>query len=104
MKRGFRFQTGELNNIVNEIRNKKIPSVDADTEDEYRELLIDLENEGIFLAKDIGLDKDATDRVKFPEFQFRAAFYIANDKKNVAYIDFYAEEPAEETYPDIFGD
>lgn len=103
MKRGFRFQTGEFKDIANEIRKSNIPEVDIDSDKEYKELLCDLESEGIYAAEK-DLDKKAINKVENPEFQYRTSFYIDNDKSKLGFIDFYTVDEPEETYADVFGD
>lgn len=110
MFRQIRYQTGELNEIVNEMKNGRIPCMDVDDNDEMNWFIDQLELHGIYKVKDLPYDKDARDRIEEPEFEFRVAFgskpVSSNeiDNKDLMYIDFYFEPFIEETYDSIYGD
>ena len=104
MKRGFRYQTGEIKDIAEELKKGNIPEIDFENEEEYQGIIADLKEHKIFVSGDIRLDEDAVDRSEKPEFQFRVSFYIGNDKTRIVFADFYTIEPPEETYADAFGD
>lgn len=104
IKRGFRYQTGEIKDIVEELKKGNIPEIDVDNEKEYKEVIEDLKEYNIYLMENAEMDEHAVDRVKKPEFQFRMPFYNENDTSKIVYADFYTIEPPEETYADVFGD
>jgi len=102
MMRQFRYQTGELDDIIKEMKDGKIPSVDVDDSEEMNWVINQLESFEIFKAEDIPHDRNARDKVKESEFEFRVAFYYKeNLAKNIKYIDFFFEPEIEESYPQI---
>jgi len=50
--------------------------------DEFNWVVKKLEEYNIYLAKNIPFDKNARDRVKEPEFEFRAAFSSSKDSED----------------------
>ncbi len=107
MFRVVRFQTGEIKEIVNELKNGKIPCVDVDDADEFNWLVNVLKSSGIYLIEDLPLDKNARDPVKEPEFEFRAGFFTKEvkasevKKNDILYIDIYFEPFEEPTYAPV---
>ncbi len=102
-----RYQTGELESVVSEMKNRNIPCMDVDNMDEFNWVVNKLSEYGIFRNPNIPLDKNARNRVKEPEFEFRASFSQTkdtSDKDKLMYIDFYFEPYIEKDYDPIFGD
>lgn len=95
MKRGFRFQTGELDAAIAEMTEKGFTQIDIDDEGEV-ELIIRA------LAKAHAEYKNhrqlfrVDEMAQEPEFHSRLAF---NDGR---YIDLFYMGEKEETYDDIF--
>ncbi|HOM01432.1 MAG TPA: hypothetical protein PLH43_01210 [Acetivibrio sp.] len=101
----IRYQTGEIEDMVAEMKKGGIPCMDVDDMDEFNWVVKKLEEYNIYLAKNIPFDRNARDRVNEPEFEFRAAFSSAKDSEdNLMYIDFYFEPYVEKDYDPIFGD
>ncbi|WP_010244040.1 hypothetical protein [Acetivibrio cellulolyticus] len=99
-----RFQTGEIKEMVSEMKTGKIPCMDVIDMDEYNWVLEKLSAYGIQRATNIPLNKDARDRLKETEFEFRAAFTSDDNKGAIMYIDFYFEPFIEEEYDSAYGD
>lgn len=102
-----RYQTGEIEDVVKEMRTGSIPCMDVDDMDEFNWVVNKLKEHKVYLAKNISFDKEARDPLKEPEFEFRAAFASNEDEKAPAklmYIDFYFEPFIEEDYDPILGD
>lgn len=97
-----RFQTGEIEEVVSEMKAGKIPCMDVIDMDEYNLVIEKLSASGIQRASDIPLDKAARNRIKEPEFEFRAAFTSADNI--LMYIDFYFEPFIEKEYDSVNGD
>ena len=110
MFRQIRYQTGELQDIMCEMKKGNIPCMDVDNTEELDWFIAQLAKENIHKAQDLPYDKNARDRVKEPEFEFRIAFcdrVVKSDqvdKEDLMYIDFYFEPDVEETYDAIMGD
>lgn len=106
----IRFQTGELSDIVNEMKKGNIPCMDVDDTEELNWFINQLTQHGIHKVEAIPYDKNARDRIKEPEFEFRIAFTDKQaisteiEKAKLMYIDFYFPPIEEETYDPIFGD
>jgi len=102
-----RYQTGEIEDIVNEMKKGNIPPVDVDDTEEMEWVVGELAKHGIYRVEGMPYDKHARDRVKEPEFEFRVAFCSRPAKSNevspeeLMYIDFYFEPEIEETYDPI---
>lgn len=104
----IRYQTGEIDQVIEEMKKGSIPCMDVDNYDEYNWVIGQLENKGMFKIPEFSHDIDARDRVKEPEFEFRDAFYTSPafeagslDKSKLLYIDFYFEPVEDETYDSI---
>jgi hypothetical protein len=107
----IRYQTGELNKVISDMLEKKIPCMDVDNMSEFEWVLSELSKKEIIRAKNVPYDKNAHDSVKEPEFEFRVAFLNKNDESKTThdpsyymYIDFYFEPIADRDYDSIFGD
>ncbi|MCX7923523.1 MAG: hypothetical protein N3B21_16165 [Clostridia bacterium] len=105
-----RYQTGEINDVIEEMKQGQIPCMDVDNKEELNWVVSELSKNGIYKIENLAYDKDARDRIKEPEFEFRIGFYnspvSANDVDTnaIMYIDFYFAPDEEETYDSIFGD
>ena len=107
MFRQIRYQTGEMDEIVLEMEKGNIPCMDVDDQEELEWFLLQLEKRSIFRVDGLSFDREARDRVKEPEFEFRIALFEKTDdsvKKDNLYIDFYFEPDIEKTYDPIMGD
>lgn len=100
----IRYQTGELDKVVSDMLQSKIPCMDVDNIDEFEWVISELKKKGILKADEIPYDKNARDPIKEPEFEFRAAFKDTNNKSSYLYIDFYFEPFEDRDYDPIFGD
>lgn len=101
----IRYQTGEIENMIDEMKKGSIPCMDVDDMNEFNWVVDKLEKNNIYFTKNIPLNRDARDRIKEPEFEFRAAFSLSKDSEdNLMYIDFYFEPIIEKDYDPIFGD
>jgi len=106
----IRYQTGELDKVISDMLNGKIPCMDVDDTNEFQWVLSELAKKGIIQDKNIPYDKCARDTIKEPEFEFRVSFINKNDKLNDTstqlhiYIDFYFEPVNDRDYDSIFGD
>ena len=102
-----RFQTGEMPQIIDEMKKGNIPCMDVNDEDEMNWFIKELESKGIFKVEDMPYDKNARDRVREPEFEYRIAFYTSPvkaaglDGKAPLYIDFYFEPIVDRTYDPV---
>jgi hypothetical protein len=107
MFRQVRYQTGELQDILKDMKKGIIPCMDVDDNDELEWFINQLTKHGIFKVSGLPYNKDARNRVNEPEFEFRIGFYNkpvdANDLKDsdLMYIDFYFEPDIEETYDPV---
>lgn len=105
-----RFQTGELDDVIKEMKNGTIPVMDVDDNDELNWVIDQLAKRGMYKVEDLPYDKDARDKLKEPEFEYRIAFYTSSvkssdiDKKELMYIDFYTPLIVDEDYDSILGD
>ncbi|WP_094551890.1 hypothetical protein [Petroclostridium xylanilyticum] len=106
--RGFRYQTGEVKEIAQKLKENGLVEADADTDEELDELIKDLEKEGIYRVEGLPYDHSARDQVEEPEFYARIGFYTKPvkvdeiDKDKILYIDFFRIEEQEESYDEIF--
>lgn len=105
--RGFRFQTGEIKEVVQRLKNDEIVQMDIDEEGELDEVVKDLQKYSIYKIKDMPYDYKALDGVKEPEFEMRVGFYSQpvdykdTDKEKIMYIDFFTVQEEETTYGEI---
>ena len=110
MFKQIRYQTGEINEIISEMEKGNIPCMDVDDSEDMARFITELSKKAILVVQDIPYDKNARDRVKEPEFEYRVAFYRSNSSSNnstlnkIMFIDFYFEPDIEETYDSIMGD
>lgn len=106
----IRFQTGEIKEIIDEMKKGNIPCMDVDDEDDFQRFVNELSKRNILLAENVPFDRKARDGVKEPEFEFRAAFFDKEagstplQSQDFMFIDFYFEPELEETYDSIMGD
>lgn len=107
MFRQVRYQTGEIDDIISEMKSGNIPCMDVDDMDEFNWFIGQLAGKGVYVVEDLPYDKNARDRVKEPEFEFRVAFSAKPakkseiDKDKLMYIDFYFEPTVEDTYDPV---
>lgn len=100
----IRYQTGELDEVVNELKTRKIPSMDVVDGIELEWICKRLEERGIYKVEGLPADKNARDSVAEPEFECRLGFYskpVKNDEitpSDLMYIDFYFEPYTDKTY------
>lgn len=95
IKRGFRYQTGEIEEIARLLKEGKIPEVDIDLESEIDEVIKDLGEFGFTKAEqEIACDYNAVDKIEHPDFIFRMRL-IDNQDNRECFIDFY-EAPNDE--------
>lgn len=102
-----RFQTGEMSQIIDEMKKGNIPCLDVLDNDDLNWFIKELETKGIYKIEDMPYDQNARDRVKEPEFDYRIGFYTSpvkaselNDNKPM-YIDFYFEPIVDRTYDPV---
>jgi hypothetical protein len=106
----IRFQTGEIKEFASEIKIGKIPCMDLIDMEEYRQVCIALRSFGVYEVEGQTYDVNARNRVKEPDFEFRAKFHVnadsqKGDKDNCEmFADFYFEQYIERDYDSIFGD
>ncbi len=97
-----RYQTGEVREVAEKMKQREIPQLEVIDMEEFEIFAGRLNELGIFLAVDIPFDKTARDGVKEPEFEFRAAFTAAQDRvEELMFIDVYFEAEPEETYDPV---
>lgn len=107
MFRQVRYQTGEIQDIINELKKGSIPCMDVDDMKELEWFIQQLAKYGIYRVEGLPYEKNARDRVREPEFEFRVPFYTKHLKsdevkrENLMYIDFYFEPEIEETYDSV---
>lgn len=110
MLRQFRYQTGEIDEIVAEMKKGNIPCMDVIDSNELEWVIKKLQDHGVYKVEGLPYDKTARDTVKEPEFEFRIAFSdrplnadeISGNK--LMYIDFYFEPIPDRDYDPIFWD
>lgn len=95
MKRGFRYQTGELDKVIKEIKENKFAQMDIDHEDEIDEVIESLaEVNPVF--SDYEQNYKVADMADELEYNSRVTF------ADGTYIDFFLVDQPEETYDEIF--
>lgn len=105
----IRFQTGEISELISEMQKGNIPCMDVEDTHELNWVINELSQRGIHKVSEIPYDKNARDKIKEPEFEFRIAFAQGSEtyelqKSQLMYIDFYSPIAEDETYDSIFGD
>ena len=101
------FHTGELSQLIDEVRKGNIPCMDVFDDDEMEWFIKQLESKSIYKIHDLPYDRSARDTVKEPEFEFRIAFYTSRisatelQGKTPLYIDFYFEPFIDRTYDPV---
>lgn len=103
VERAFRYQTGETDEIIKELRQKGSVEVDVDSEDKIKPFLKDLERYGIYERTDIPWDYEAISFFENQDFLCRVQVEdrASQPAKSRLFIDFYSEY-IEEDYADIF--
>ena len=104
MFRTIKYQTGELQSVVNDMKDGKIPMLEVDNLDELNWVLKQLEKYLIFRITNLKPDKNARNAVREPDFEFRLAFSYNNDLSKIMYIDIFEEPIPDKDYDPIFGD
>ncbi|TYQ15532.1 UNVERIFIED_CONTAM: hypothetical protein Cloal_1999 [Acetivibrio alkalicellulosi] len=106
-----RYQTGEIVDVVKDMKNGNIPCMDVKDMDEFMWVVKQLSKHDVFLVESIPFDKSVRDPLKEPEFEFRAAFSSQasfctsiDNISELMYIDFFFEPYQEKDYDPIFGD
>ena len=100
----IKYQTGELDAVVSDMKNGKIPMLEVDDTNELNWVIDRLREKNIYRIDSIEPDKKARDAVLEPDFEFRIAFSYNNDLSNIMYIDIFEEPIPDEDYDPIFGD
>jgi len=101
MNRGFRYQTGEIKEVAQLMKQNIIPEIDIDKEEELEEIINDLKSYGFFRSQ-AKEDYNAKDKEKYPDFLYRLEF-VNEDNNQKYYLDVYeAPKDSEEGYDEIF--
>lgn len=97
----IRYQTGEIEAIIKELKSKKIPSLEVDDFEDFTNFCNRIQNHGIIFQN--VLDEKVRNKIKEPEFEFRASY---NDKysNETFYIDVFMEPIPDDDYETIYGD
>lgn len=101
MFRQIRYQTGEISEVAAEMKKGSIPCMDVQNRPEYEWVLEQLSNKGIIRLSEMPEDKTARDRLKEPDFEFRAAFCASDSKSRIMFLDIYYEPDFEKTYDPV---
>lgn len=103
----IRYQTGEIDQVIEEMKKGNIPCMDVEDSDEYNWVIGQLRNKNVYKIEELSHDINARNRIQEPEFEFRDAFSLTNASQNeihksqLMYIDFYFEPIEDETYDSI---
>ncbi|NMB34219.1 MAG: hypothetical protein GX992_08360 [Clostridium sp.] len=102
----IRYQTGEIEEVVTQMKKGNIPCMDVDDTKEFNWVINELAQKGMQRILDAPPDRNAKDTLKEPEFEFRIAFSNISNAKDTSiyYIDFYFEPFEEEDYAGVFAD
>ncbi|WAM33093.1 hypothetical protein [Caldicellulosiruptor morganii] len=102
IKRGFRYQTGEIEEVSKLLREGNIPEIDIDFEREIEEVISDLNTYGFVMANENSRDYDAVDRIEHPDFMFRLKL-IDTVSGKTCFVDFYeAPKDNDDGYDEIW--
>lgn len=101
MAERIRYQTGELDEVAAEMKKGAVPCMDVLDRQEYEWVVEQLASKGIFRLTDIPEDRNARDRLKDPDFEFRAAFSPTGPCAAPLYLDIYFEPDYERTYAPV---
>lgn len=107
MFREMRFQTGEVREVAEAMKKGSIPCLEVECMDEFIIFANRLSEYGISQVAEIPYDKTARDRIKEPEFEFRAAFReqpsssAESHTAKLMYMDVYYEKDMEEDYDSV---
>ena len=104
MFRTLKYQTGELDAVVNDMKNDIIPMLEVDDSTELTWVINELEKYSVFRAKTIPPDRKARNAVSEPDFEFRLAFLLDHDTSHTMYIDIFEEPIKDRDYDPIWGD
>lgn len=97
--RGFRYQTGEIEELVSVLKKDKHAQADIDYEDEIEVFNAALARKGIVVDSDTLPDYEAVDLNQDPDFFVRIFYKSPFGKVSVDY--FLVDQP-EESYDDIY--
>lgn len=106
--RGFRYQTGEIKEIAEKLKEGDIVQVDIDYDSEIPQVINDLKKQGIFPVDGLEYDYDALNGEEEPEFEVRIGFFTEKVKKDqinkedIMFIDFFIPNEEEDPYGVIF--
>lgn len=108
MFRQIKYQTGELTDVVSDMKKGNIPCMEVEDSDELEWVIGQLSQKGIYALPDMPRDNNARDRIKEPEFEFRVGFSTKPDVlladvkgEEIMYIDFYFESFVERSYDPV---
>ncbi|ADQ40640.1 hypothetical protein Calkr_1132 [Caldicellulosiruptor acetigenus I77R1B] len=102
IKRGFRYQTGEIDEVAKLLKEGNIPEIDIDFEYEIQEVIGDLESFGFEVAWEDAYDYDAVDKIEHPDFMFRLKM-VEKSTGKICYLDFYeGPKDQEDGYDEIW--
>jgi len=104
MFRTIKYQTGELNAVVSDMKNDIIPMLEVDNSAELMWVIDELKKYSMYRAENIPPDKLARNAVAEPDFEFRLAFSYQHDMSHIMYIDIFEEPIPDRDYDPIFGD
>lgn len=97
--RGFNFQTGEIEGLVDSLYKNKNARADIDSLNDFKFFNHELAKRDIFYIKERGFDYKALDLGKNPDFYGRA--YYSSPKGEVS-IDFFWPDFKLEDYAEVF--
>ncbi|HEX9061645.1 MAG TPA: hypothetical protein VF941_15800 [Clostridia bacterium] len=103
----IRFQTGELDDVIASTDKGSVPCMDVLDGEELNWVIDELAKKGLYKIEYMPYDKNARDKLKEPNFEYRVAFSrhrttagkIPQDE--IKYVDFYFEPDLDETYDSI---
>ncbi len=95
MKRQFRYQTGEIDKVIEEIKKSKFAQMDIDHEDEIEQVISDLADLNPVFS-DYEQNYKVAEMIDEAEYHSRVTF------ADGTYVDFYLVDKQEETYDEIF--
>lgn len=96
----IRYQTGELRDLVEDLKNNLIPKLDCDNIDKLNWCLEQLKTMGVTEDTSIPRDKYAIDRDKFYDYEYRIAFNV-DGIEGTRYVDIYFEPTLDDDYDPI---
>lgn len=99
--RGFRYQTGEIDELVEALRRDKNAQADIDYGDEIEVFNAALAEKGIHIDRSVEPDYRAVDLNENPDFFSRLIYDAPFGRVS---IDYFLVDQKEESYADIFLD